>query len=151
MASADNQVALRIGQAFELDTNRLTHGRVGAVSAEQVAPPHRHRAGWCLDADLHATGILRHGADAVGEIYRGLGQRIQFVVKNRGQLALFALDAERVIRIVGQHTIVEHGNYARSTIAKLVPIHPQPDAHQLVHDPDGLQHLKRGRVKRRRA
>jgi len=148
---ADDQKALRPGEAGEFDPERAPHVAAGAVGADEPAAGTRLRSPFAFDRDLHARAILGHVFDLGVELQLEIRLVVQLLVQNARQLGLLALHPVGVVGDIGDGAEIELRQHAMPPAAILERRRDQPLRDQRPRGVESIEHVERRRMEGRGA
>src|SRR5262249_15662466 len=148
---ADDEEALRPGEAVELDGERAADVAAGAVGADQPAAGPGLAAAVAVDRDLDARGMLRHALDCAVELQLEFRALPQLFIENAGQLRWLGLHAMWMPGHVGDGGELELRQHAMlfATILERWSLEPLRD--QRCGGAEPIEHVEGRRMKGRRA
>jgi len=147
----DDEEALGIGVALELDAHAAPYRAPGAVGADQVIGLDLVRRAVDREGRAHAVSVLRDRLHARLEVESHVRHRLELGLDLLRKLPLLALQAEGVVGVAGQQLHVELGDHALLTVALLRVARHQALRHEGLGQAVGRQHVQRGRVEGRGA
>src|SRR6516165_6658391 len=148
---ADDQKALRPGEAGKFDPERAPHVAAGAVGADEPAARAHLGSPVALDRDLHARAMLRDVLDLSVELQLEIRLFAQLSVQNTRELGLLALHPIGVSGDVGDGAEIELREHAVLPAAILERRRGQSLRDQRPRGAEPIEHVERRRMEGRGA
>src|SRR6185437_2161512 len=144
---ADDEKALRPGEALEGDIHQMPHRAARAVGADEIGAARRLDAAGGLEPRGDAVCVLRRVDEAMRE-FDLAAQRLEALLQQRRQLELLAMEAERVGRLVFEQREIPFDDNAFRAATDLPARHLDADGEEILSDADRLEHLEGRRMDR---